>query len=572
MSFANLKLLYKLLLLVGALTATTLVVSVVGINGIGRVADATNEIKSSSRLALAAARANQNVIALNRAEYRLAADPTADQIRSLRDAVSEERSNYERRLGELSTDLEAAEDERGQALLAEAEAAYQSYLTQLADTFALAEASGGDVVLSEAQVLIRDSARDSRAAAEALQQQIRALTDHITKHEAEVALRAVQTADTSKNLMLTVAGLGVIGGFVLGFVIAQYGISRPVKRSVGELQRLAEGDLAVEVSGTVRRDEIGDVARGLQVFRDNLVRAKRLEQEAEEAEARAEEERRAAMLALADQFEASISGVVQSVSSAATQLQANAQTMSAVAEQTNRQASAVAAATEQASANVQTVAAASEELGGSITEISRQVSSAAHITREAVSEAGRANEMVSGLANAAERIGAVVQLIQDIASQTNLLALNATIEAARAGEAGKGFAVVAAEVKQLANQTAKATEDIAQQISEIQTQTGGAVGAIRQIAETVGRVNEISSSIASAVEEQSAATQEIGRNVQQAASGTQEVAANIEGVSTAAAEAGSSASDVLHAASTLSEEAARLRSEVDSFISKVRAG
>ncbi|WP_029010948.1 methyl-accepting chemotaxis protein, partial [Azospirillum halopraeferens] len=221
--------------------------------------------------------------------------------------------------------------------------------------------------------------------------------------------------------------------------------------------------------------------------------------------------------------------------------------------------------------NVQTVAAASEELGSSITEISRRVSESARISRDAQGAAERTNTTVEGLATAAQRIGDVVSLIQNIAGQTNLLALNATIEAARAGEAGKGFAVVASEVKALANQTARATEDIAAQIAEIQAQTGGAVTAIRDIGKTISDVNEIAGTIAAAVEEQAAATQEIGRNVQQAACGTQEVSDNITGVSTAAREAGTAAAEVLSAANRLSQEAGTLRTEVDGFIARVRA-
>ncbi len=569
--FANLKVLPKLLILVGLLTGAILVVSVIGWSGIGRVADTTVTIQASNRLAVATARANQNVIALNRAEYRLAADPSSDQIATIRQVVDREREEYLRRIGELHEDLDGAGDARGDALLAEVEAAYARYMASLEQTVTTATEVGSDVTVSDAQLAVRQRARESRAVAEELQQRVRALTEHVEAGSRAAAEAAAATADNTKVMMLTVAVIAVVGGFGIGFMVAQFGIARPLSRTVEELRALAGGKLEVEISGTGRRDEIGEVAQGLRIFQESMLRTRRLEQEAAAAEEKARQARRAAMLELADQFEASVKGVVQSVSSSATQLQANAQGMSAVAEQTNRQATAVAAATEQASGNVQTVAAATEELGGSITEISRQVAEAARISREAVFEAEKTNESVEGLAVAAERIGAVVQLIQDIAGQTNLLALNATIEAARAGEAGKGFAVVASEVKALANQTARATEEIAGHITEIQGRTGVSVDAIRSIGRTIQRVSEIGNSIASAVEEQSAATQEIGRNVQQAAMGTRDVSENISGVSSAAAEAGTAAREVLTAAGTLSREAGRLRDEVDAFVARVRA-
>ncbi len=274
---------------------------------------------------------------------------------------------------------------------------------------------------------------------------------------------------------------------------------------------------------------------------------------------------------LADNFETNVKGVVESVSSAATEMQSSAQSMSATAEETNRQATAVAAAAEEATTNVQTVSSAAEELSASISEIGRHVAKSTTISQAAVAEANRTNDKVQGLANAAQKIGDVVKLINDIASQTNLLALNATIEAARAGEAGKGFAVVASEVKSLANQTAKATDEIAAQISAIQDATNEAVKAIQGIGTTIGEINEIATTIAAAVEQQSAATGEIAQSVQQAAQGTQDVSANITGVSQSAGEAGSAAEQVLSAARELSQQSEMLRQQVGAFLVEVRA-
>ncbi|HEX9789766.1 MAG TPA: methyl-accepting chemotaxis protein [Kiloniellales bacterium] len=278
-----------------------------------------------------------------------------------------------------------------------------------------------------------------------------------------------------------------------------------------------------------------------------------------------------AQVRMADDFETNVKGVVEIVSSSATEMQATAQSLAATAEETNRQATSVAAAAEEASTNVQTVASAAEELASSISEIGRQVAESSRIASQASTQASKTNAQVESLASAAQKIGEVVELISDIASQTNLLALNATIEAARAGEAGKGFAVVASEVKSLATQTAKATEEIAGQISAIQAATTDAVTAIKEISTTIEQINDISGSVASAVEEQGAATKEIAHSVQQASAGTTEVSSNISGVTAAASESGTSATQVLEAAGELAKQSEKLRGEVDKFLVQVRA-
>jgi len=356
------------------------------------------------------------------------------------------------------------------------------------------------------------------------------------------------------------------------FLLTRSLIAKPIGGLTGAVSKLAEGNTAIEVPATKRGDELGVMARAVEFFRQKLIEIEQLRQKQKQAEIEAAEARRKGMLELADSFEASVKGVVQSVSSAATELQASSQSMASIAEETTRQSAAVAAATQQASASVTTVATASEELSASIGEISRQVSDSSTVARSAVEEVSRTGQTVETLAQAAEKIGGIVQLINEIASQTNLLALNATIEAARAGDAGKGFAVVASEVKNLATQTAKATEEISAQIGSMQTVTKDAVGAMQKIRSTIDRVNEIASAIASAVEEQSAATKEISGNATQASQGTDEVTRNITGVSQAAADAGHAASQVLTASSDLSRQSETLRHEVDSFIQRVREG
>jgi methyl-accepting chemotaxis protein len=370
--------------------------------------------------------------------------------------------------------------------------------------------------------------------------------------------------------------IGLLIGFTLAVIVSfcillGRSITKPLGVITGAMQRLAEGDKSISVGYAERGDEVGALAKSLTVFRETAQRIERMEEERRAAEAKATQDRRAATLGLANDFEHRVKAVVDAVSTASQDMRSMAGGLQKTAEETSRRSTVVAGASEEASANVQTVASAAEELSASISEISRQVEHAANIAQRAVGETRETDEMIQGLATAAAKIGEVVSLISDVASQTNLLALNATIEAARAGEAGKGFAVVASEVKALANQTGKATEEIAGQVAAIQNATNSAVAAIKRIGGTIGEVSEVSSSIASAVEEQGAATKEITRNTQEASRGTQEVSANIAGVSAGANETGASASKVLTGADDLGNQATKLKLEVDRFLSEVRA-
>jgi methyl-accepting chemotaxis protein len=393
-------------------------------------------------------------------------------------------------------------------------------------------------------------------------------------HELSEAARRI-AEDTTKNSTIDMAI--ELATFGLGVAAAVFALWVVFSRVVGALthitqsmDRLAGGDLSVEVAGEGRADEMGAMARAVAVFKDNAIEMERLEREQKGLEARAAADKHAAMGRLADHFEASIQSVVGGMSSAAEKMRATAQSMSMVAEAASRQALAVSTASEQASTNVQTVAAAADQLSASIGEIARQVAQAATISNRAVEDAQRTDAAMRGLADAAVKIGTVVKLINDIASQTNLLALNATIEAARAGDAGKGFAVVASEVKTLASQTANATGEIDAQIREIQASTQHAVESIVAINGTITEISRISTAIASAVEQQGAATSEIARNVQQAAVGTAEVSRNVTGVTTAASQTGNAATGVLGAASDLSKQAAALHTEVDRFLAGIR--
>ena len=366
-----------------------------------------------------------------------------------------------------------------------------------------------------------------------------------------------------------VSAFALLAGIALAVLIGR-GIARPIIGMTQAMTALAGGDKETDIPAQDRKDEVGQMAGAVQVFKENMIRADELAaQQAVEQQAR--EKRAQAIERMTQDFDAAVAGVLAQVGAATAQLQSTASSMSATAEETNHQAGAVAAASEQAAANVQTVAAASEELYSSIQEIGRQVSQSSTIADKASKDARKTNEQVEALALAAQKIGEVVRLIQDIAEQTNLLALNATIEAARAGEAGKGFAVVASEVKSLATQTAQATEQIGQQIGSIQTETSSAVAAIREIGDTISEINDIAANIAAAVEEQGAATQEISRNVQEAAKGTQEVSTNIVGVTQAAAETGQAADQVTHSAGNVANQSEELRLAVENFLKGVRA-
>ncbi len=399
---------------------------------------------------------------------------------------------------------------------------------------------------------------------------VQQLVDGVQSETNASTSQARREISYATTVMLALGALTLIGSALFVWLYVGRNILRRIRNLQRSMQRLSDGDLESEIFRSHQHDEIAAMANSLEIFRESMIEARALSSD-QDKDRIAKAERASRMEARIVEFETTVCAALDGLQKSANSMQATAQSMSATADQSSALVSAVASAAEETSVNVQTVSSGTEELSSSIAEIGRQVVASAQIAGKAVDEAGATDATMQGLAENADRISVVVDLIQTIASQTNLLALNATIEAARAGEAGRGFAVVASEVKSLANQTAKATDEIRSQIANMQQVTTSAVGAIRNISNTIGEINEVTTAIAAAVEEQGAATREIARNIQHAAGGTSEVSSNIIGVSAASTAAGSAASEVLSASGALRREADVLRSEIDAFLSNIRA-
>ena len=566
MFLAKFRVLTKVLAIICVLSLITGITAWLGISSLHSVSERAGAMARSAERALLATRANNNVVTMNRAEFRSALDPRDENRLAARATIDEQLKQLEERLAEVSK----TPDEKAQALLPAVRSAFSAYQSQMKQTLQSVD-DAKSVEVTQSAAGLRDVTMKSRAAAEALQVAIRAVATRLDQRVMENNKATEEEYASASRLLVILAVGSVVFGLGFGFAVGQYGIAKPIRAVVELLQQLAAGKYDVGISGTERGDEVGDVAKTALVFKENGLARIRMEREQKEAEVRAAAQRRTEMLQLADGFERAVGEIVETVSSASTELEASAGTLTSTAERSQELTTVVAAASEEASTNVQSVASATEELSSSVNEISRQVQESARMASEAVGQARHTNDRVSELSKAAARIGDVVELINTIAGQTNLLALNATIEAARAGEAGRGFAVVASEVKALAEQTAKATGEIGQQISSIQAATQESVGAIREISGTIERLSEISSTIAAAVEEQGAATQEISRNVQQAAEGTQQVSSNITDVQRGASETGSASAQVLSSAQSLSTDSNRLKLEVGKFLNSVRA-
>jgi len=566
MFLSNIRISSKIMLLVASCSLVTLIVAGAGYFGISRLSASLSAIEITSRNVQAATELSRLALALNRSEYVLASDPTEDSLRENTRKIDAERKQLATVLARLKT-LGSPEQRH---LISAIEAGHGAYLASQDETIAKVRKHGATVEVSEGQMIITDAAMTGSTVAGRLEKAVQVYTESAEAQATTIFAHAAGIKSTAQFMMVSVTVVGALAGLVFGILLGRAGISKPLELATRDLRRLAEGDTGIAIFGKDRGDEIGLIAATLDVFKQNILRNRAMEAESRTAAEQAARDRAQAMTGMAA-LEATISGVVNTLSSAAEAMQSSSQSMSGMSKAASTQAVAVAAAAENASANVETVASAAEELTSSIGEISHRIALAATVSEQAVGQASRTSDIVTGLAKIADHIGEVVGMISAIAGQTNLLALNATIEAARAGEAGKGFAVVAEEVKTLANQTAKATEDIGRQVTSVRTATSQAVLAIQDIVATIGEINHISAEIARAMDQQGVATREIARNIDQAARGTHEVATNIGKVTHETEEVGIIADRVLEASRALAGQSELLRETVADFAVRIGA-
>ncbi|QCK85577.1 HAMP domain-containing protein [Phreatobacter aquaticus] len=556
----------KMMMVIILLNLLTVAIAAVGMFSLSSVGVDSQLGQGGAARALASAQANSSLALIARAEATLAALPTQQAIADNLRMIEEQQVRIADRIGRIRT----SPSEEVRAKLAVSETAFAAYAAARAKTVEIARAVTGTASEAQRQALGEAVAagRDQFLKARAAGQDLTALL----VQRSETYNRSITETETSMSrLLMILAGVSVVLGLLAGLLIGRSGIAVPIASLSGQLGELANGRFDIDIKGTERGDEIGDIARSAETFKANGIDAQRLRAEQETARQRAASDQKALMHRMADDFETAVGSIVQSVSASAEQLKAAAGTLTGAANEASAQTAAVAAASEQSSGNIQTVAAATEEMVASVREIGSQVDTSAHMATSAVANADTSAGQVEDLALKVQKIGEIVDLISGVAAQTNLLALNATIEAARAGEAGKGFAVVAAEVKGLADQTSKATTEIANQIAGIQEATRNSAQSITGIAKTIREMSRVSTDIAAAVEEQAAATNEIARNIHQASAGSSEVASNITGVSHAVTETGAAATQVLSSADGLAGQAAELRSEMSKFLAGVRA-
>lgn len=534
---SNMKIKTKLLLLVGILVALTGAVATFGVSSIDALGRAIIQVDTVDSAATASAHMSSLASAMNRSEYRVISDLSDSSITDARNNNVARDAKFKK---QLDFAISAAANDEQRQKLEDIRAAYDEYRASRDTTFDMAAKHVGQQALTTNAEGLLAQVKKSRADADAFTQKLDAFADEADALGSQTATLQRNRARSASIAMLVIAVTGIVIGLAGGYLLASFGISSPIMKAVGQLRDLANGKLEITIQGIDRKDECGDIARGLEVFRENGLRAREMAR--------------------------SVGGIVSVVSSASTEMQATATQLTAAAQQTSSQSVNVSSAAEEAGSNVTSVAGAAEQLGAAIAEISRQIHNSSEISTHAVQEAGKAMEVVAELKQLAEGIGEVVDIISSLANQTNLLALNAAIESARAGEAGRGFAVVASEVKALATQTGRATTEIGKTITQIQASTGRAVDAIEAIHSTIGEIQKTSNNIAVAVEQQNAATGEIVQAVSQASLGTRHVTENIVGVARAAEETGAAAGQMLSASGELAQQASMLQVQMDDFL------
>jgi methyl-accepting chemotaxis protein len=553
----------KVLFVVGLLCLVAVAIAATGTASLDRLSATTSMLEATSTEIRRGARLSQNVVELNRAEFALAADPS--NVDEVKRRIEDVRAEFRERLSQLREVADAAQRET----LNRVEAQYDAYIAGLESTVRLAE-QARTTQISQTQRQLLEVVRENRSQSSALRETV---ASFVQETDAVADRRVDEAQSTASMAMLAMLGVAVVGigvGLVAGFLVARRGVVAPLSRVIGQLKALAQGELAVAITDADRRDEVGDIARALDVFKQGAEERQRMLAE-QEAEAERKEQRALQVQQMTATFEEEVAEVMRTLAAGAQELESTAQQMASTAEETSNQATAVAAASTQAAGNVQTVASATEQLTASIAEIGSQTTKTSAMAETADGQARDATRRIQLLKAAADKIGEIVTLISDIAEQTNLLALNATIEAARAGEAGKGFAVVASEVKNLASQTARATDEIRQKITEMQSGVESTVPAMQTISSTIAELTDIAASVASAGEEQSAATQEISRNVREAAQGTEQVSSNVDGLKQASQSTAAAADQVASTSKQIAERSETLNRKIESYIREMQA-